>query len=217
MQFIIRIYGRFLHGLKGLAGAFVLTLLFSTPAAASEATDAINTFHADLLTTMQNAKAWGFEVRRDYLAGPVRVTFNSEIMVRLASSSYWKTFSEQQQAELAEAFYQFTLATYASRFKGYSGQEFVTTGETPMKKGRILVSTNLIKSAGDSIQIAYVMYPNADENYQVIDIYLDGKFSELSQRRSEFGPILRDQGFTGLLSLLKEKVIALEAEALSGS
>lgn len=203
--------------MKGLAGAFVLTLVFAQGAVASDATDAIDAFHADLLTAMQNAKAWGFEVRRDYLAEPVRVTFNSQIMVRLASSSYWKSFSEQQQAELSEAFYQFTLVNYASRFKGYSGQEFVTLEETPMKKGRVLVSTELIKSAGDAIQIAYVMYPDGDGNYQVIDVYLDGKFSELSQRRSEFSPILRDRGFTGLLSLLKAKVTSLEAEALNAS
>ena len=213
MNYISRFYGRFSRLLKGLVTAFAFACLFASPANASDATDLVEAFHADLLTTMQNAKAWGFVKRRDYLADPVKVTFNSGIMVRLASGPNWKKFSEEEQADITEAFYQFSLSTYASRFKGYSGQSFVTLEEIPMRKGRVLVSTKLIKAPGDEIEIGYVVYPNGDGNYQVIDVYLDGKHSELAQRRSEFSPIIRDQGFTGLLSLLKQKVLNLEAEA----
>ncbi len=217
MIYIRRIYGRFLNLLKGLVTAFALVCLSASGAAASEATDLVEAFHENLLTTMQNASDWGFEKRRDYLSNPVRITFNSGIMVRLASGPNWKNFSDQQKADLTEAFLQFSLATYASRFKGYSGQEFVTIEEIPMRKGRILVSTKLVKSEGDEIMIGYVVYPNGDGNYQVIDIYLEGKHSELAQRRSEFSPIIRDRGFTGLLSLLKQKVVNLEAEALEAT
>jgi len=201
--------------LKGLAAAFALTMVFAGSAAASEATDLVETFHENLLTTMQNAKAWGFEVRREFLSAPVRDTFNSGIMVRLASGPNWKKFSDQEKADLSEAFYQFSLATYASRFKGYSGQAFVTVEEIPMQKGRVLVSTKLVKEKGEEIMIGYVVYPNGDGKMQVIDVYLEGKHSELAQRRSEFSPIIRDQGFTGLLSLLKQKVVNLEAEAFN--
>lgn len=217
MNFIKRVYGRFLPAVKGLAAAFLLALSLISNAWASEAGDVIDAFHADLLTTMQNAKAWGFETRREFLADPVRDAFDSEIMVRLAAGPNWKTFSETEKADLAEAFYQFSLATYASRFKGYSGQEFVTIEEIPMRKGRILVSTKLVKNENEEVMIGYVMYPEPGGGYQVIDVYLDGKFSELSQRRSEFSPIIRDRGFTGLLSLLKEKVTDLEADALDAS
>jgi len=190
-------------------------MVFAGSAAASEATDLVETFHENLLTTMQNAKAWGFEVRREFLSAPVRDTFNSGIMVRLASGPNWKKFSDQEKADLSEAFYQFSLATYASRFKGYSGQAFVTVEEIPMQKGRVLVSTKLVKEKGEEIMIGYVVYPNGDGKMQVIDVYLEGKHSELAQRRSEFSPIIRDQGFTGLLSLLKQKVVNLEAEAFN--
>lgn len=217
MNFIKRVYGRFLPAVKGLVAAFLLALSLISNASASEAGDVIEAFHADLLTTMQNAKAWGFEARREFLADPVRDAFDSEIMVRLAAGPNWKTFSETEKADLAEAFYQFSLATYASRFKGYSGQEFVTIEEIPMRKGRILVSTKLVKNENEEVMIGYVMYPEPGGGYQVIDVYLDGKFSELSQRRSEFSPIIRDRGFTGLLSLLKEKVSDLEADALDAS
>ena len=184
MNFIKRVYGRFLPAVKGLAAAFLLALCFQSGASASEAGDVIEAFHSDLLTTMQNAKAWGFETRREFLADPVRDAFDSEIMVRLAAGPNWKTFSEAEKADLAEAFYQFSLATYASRFKGYSGQEFVTIEEIPMRKGRILVSTKLVKNENEEVMIGYVMYPEPDGGYQVIDVFLDGKFSELSQRKS---------------------------------
>jgi len=217
MNDIRRFYGRFSMLLKGLAAGFALGVLFAGNAAASEATDLIEVFHENLLTTMQNAKVWGFEKRRDYLSGPVRLTFNSGIMVRLASGPNWKNFSDDERAGLTEAFYQFSLATYASRFKGYSGQAFVTIEEIPMHKGRVLVSTKLLKGDGEEIMIGYVVYAGSGGTLQVIDVYLDGKHSELAQRRSEFSPIIRDQGFTGLLSLLKQKVVNLEAEAINGA
>lgn len=217
-NFFNKVYGTFCALLKGLAFAPLFALLLAGSAFASDATDVINAFHAKLLTTMQNAESWGFEKRREFLAGPIKETFDTATMVRLASTkANWNAFSDQEKADLEDAFYQFTLANYASRFKGYSGQEFVTVDETPMRGGRVLVRTKLIKSEGDEIYLNYVMNPDHDGDMKVVDIYLDGSFSELALRRSEFSPIIRDQGFTGLLSLLKQKVTNLEQEAYGAS
>ena len=114
-------------------------------------------------------------------------------MVRLASTGrYWKTFTPEEQAALGEAFLNFTLSNYASRFKGYSGQEFVTLSEEPMRGTRVMVKTKLLNK-GEEIILNYVLYPDADGGYRVIDVFQRGSVSELAIRKSEFSPILRDQ------------------------
>lgn len=210
------IYGRFCALAKGLALAVALALL-AHPALAGKPAEAITEFHDKLLNTMQHADEWNFEERREYLAPAVKETFNTRVMMRLAASSFWNLFSEEQKESLVDSFHDFTVSTYASRFKGYSGQEFEIVNEQDLKGGRVLVSTNLVKSNGEKIAINYVMMPDGEDGYQVIDIFLEGKVSELSLRRSEFSPILRDKGFTGLVSLLKTKVESLEAEAFGAS
>ena len=187
---------------------WILALLLAFPAvtaaSASEATDVVDAFHGNLLTTMQNAESWGFAQRRDYLAAPVANTFNTETQVRIASSIHWDGFTDAEKAELTKAFYDFTLANYASRFKGYSGQAFVTLGEQPMKRGRVLVLTNLVKPDGEEVALNYVMMPDGGGGYRIVDVQFKGSISELALRRSEFAPIIRDQGFTGLVSMLKQ-------------
>lgn len=214
---IIRVYGTFLPLVKGLALAGLLVFAGATSALSSEATDTIDEFHKNLRVAMLNAELWTYVERRDFLAGPVADTFNAGLMVRLASTGrYWKTFSTEQQAELGDAFLEFTLSNYASRFKGYSGQQFVTLSEEPMRGTRVLVRTKLLNK-DEEILLDYVLYPDAGGGYRVIDVFQKGAVSELAIRKSEFSPILRDQGFTGLLSLLKQMVSKLEREAMNPS
>ncbi len=214
---IKRVYGTFLPLVKGLSLAGLMVFALMSEAFATPATDAIDEFHANLLETMKNAESWGYQKRREFLSGPVAETFNADLMVRLASTKvYWSKFTPEEQAELGRAFLEFTLSNYASRFKGFSGQEFVTLEEAPMRGTRVLVKTKLINGE-EEIHLDYVMYPDADGSYRVIDVFQRGAVSELAIRKSEFSPILRDQGFTGLLSLLKQMVDKLEQEALNPS
>ncbi|MEE8295330.1 MAG: ABC transporter substrate-binding protein [Sphingomonadales bacterium] len=214
---IKRVYGTFLPLVKGLSLAGLMVLALASGALASPATDAIDKFHANLLETMKNAETWGYQKRREFLSGPVAETFNADLMVRLASTGrYWKTFSAEEQAELGQAFLAFTLSNYASRFKGFSGQEFVTVSEEQMRGTRVMVKTKLLNK-GEEIILNYVLYPDPGGGYRVIDVFQRGSVSELAIRKSEFSPILRDQGFTGLLSLLKQMVSKLEQEAINPS
>jgi phospholipid transport system substrate-binding protein len=205
------LYGRFWAAAKGFALA--LALVLAPPAAfASDAADTISVFHETLLTTMRNASKWDYQQRYDYLFPAVEKTFNTRAMMQIASGPYWKSFSEEERAALTDAFTKFTVANYASRFNGYSGQKFVTGSEQPTKNNRVLVHSKLERTKDVPISIDYMMSPEGG-GYRVIDVFLEGKYSELSLRRSEFSPILRDQGFTGLLGLLKTKVERLEADA----
>lgn len=207
-------YGSFFRAATALALAFMMIVAAKPFASASPATDAINAFHEKLLMTMQNSGNWDYHQRYTYLLPAVEKTFNVAVMMQLASSTHWRIFTDEEKLQLVKAFTEFTVANYASRFNGYSGQSFVTVGERSDKNGRVLVQTRLERTKAAPIAIDYMLSPNKDGTFKVIDVFLDGKYSELSMRRSEFSPTLRDHGFAGLLSLLQNKVNHLELDAV---
>ena len=56
-----------------------------------------------------------------------------------------------------------------------------------------------------------------DGAWQISDVYLDGTISQLATQRSEFGAILRRDGFDGLIAALQRKVKFLAGNLASAS
>ncbi|MGC2199162.1 MAG: ABC transporter substrate-binding protein, partial [Stellaceae bacterium] len=56
-----------------------------------------------------------------------------------------------------------------------------------------------------------------DGAWQISDVYLDGAISQLATQRSEFGAILRRDGFDGLIDALQRKVKLLAGNLASAS
>jgi phospholipid transport system substrate-binding protein len=196
--------------LRILAGILVLVAVDPIRAQASTASEVIDTFHKALIHVMQQEDELDYAARRHHLEPLVAGDFDSFFMTRIASGSHWKGFSDQQKAALTDVFREMTLANYASRFHGYSGQRFETLSEKEVRGGRLFVRTRLVKSDGEEVRIDYLMRPK-DKGWLIIDVYVDGKFSELALRRSEFSPIVRDKGYEGLLEVIKTRVADLEA------
>lgn len=191
-------------------GILLLVAVDPIRAEASTASDMVEEFHAALIHVMKAAETMPFAARRGHLEPFVTGKFDSRFMTRVASGSYWRTFSDDQKLELTGAFREMTLANYASRFHGYSGQKFETLSEKEVRGGRLFVRTRLVKSDGTQVRIDYLMREKED-GWKIIDIFLDGKFSELALRRSEFSPIVRDKGYEGLLGVIRTRVAELEA------
>ena len=196
--------------LRILAGILVLMAVDPIRAQASTAGEVIDAFHAALIHVMQKEDEMDYEARRQHLEPFVAGDFDSTFMTRVAAGSHWKGFSDDQKTALTDVFRRLTLANYAARFHGYSGQHFETLSEKEVRGGRLFVRTRLVKADGDEVRIDYLMRPR-EAGWLIIDVYVDGKFSELAMRRSEFSPIVRDKGYEGLLAVIKTKVADLEA------
>ena len=180
-------------------------------ARASTPGDVIDAFHAELIAVMQNAESWDYATRRDKLAPHVTSDFDSAFMSRAAvGPPNWKSFSKEQQGELTATFREFTLANYAARFNGYSGQEFEQVDEQDVRNKFKFVKTRLVKAGSDNVRIDYLMRLKG-EVWVIVDVFLDGTVSELALRRSEFAPVLKKQGYDGLIAMLKAKIADLEA------
>ena len=176
----------------------LLPLLAPLPALAQGAGDPVGVverFHAALLSTMRDAQRLGVRGRFERLAGSMSQGFDLAAMTRIAVGPAWTGFSAPEQQALTEAFARWSIATYASRFDGFSGETFVTQGTQPLPNGDALVRTTLNRTGGqEPVVLSYLV-----RGGRIVDIYLTGTISELASRRSEFASLLR-QGGAGRLT-----------------
>src|SRR6516162_7073126 len=176
-----------------------LALAGRAPAQAAGPEDSVNTFHEILISTMKEGRALG-ESGRYARIEPVILPF----MSRLAIGASWTTLSAAQQKLAIAAFGASISATNADRFDSYSGQRMEVVAQQPSSSG-IIIKTRIVKSNGEPVSLDYAMRQN-DGAWQISDVYLDGTISQLATQRSEFGAILRREGFDGLIVALQRKV-----------
>ena len=160
--------------------------------------------HVSLLAMMKDADTLGFEGRRKYMEPVVAQSFNMPIIAYLSTKYIWKKFNENQRKQMIDALERLSVATYAARFKGYSGESFQVLSEEPATQGSVFVNTELVKADGDVIVLKYLLH-HSDIGWRIIDGYFLGTYSELGRRRSEYLTVFQRAGFEGLLSELEQK------------
>ena len=174
-------------------------LAVDDPAAAS-----IRNFYDTLLATMKRATELGVSGRYDKLAPVIRQTFDFPAMTRIAVGPSWTSIPTEQQSALTDAFARLTIATYASRFDGYSGARFDVEQATEVRGHNRIVRSRLVESDAHITQLSYLTH-EAGAGWKVIDVYLNGTVSELATRSSEFRSVLSSGGADALLASLRER------------
>ena len=164
----------------------------------------IESLHVSLLAMMKDADTLGFEGRRKYMEPVVAQSFNMPIIAHLSTKYIWKKFNENQRKQLIDVLERLGVATYAARFKGYSGESFQVLSEESATQGSVFVNTELVKADGDVIVLKYLLH-RSDIGWRIIDVYFLGTYSELAMRRSEYLTVFQRDGFEGLLSELEQK------------
>ena len=164
-----------------------------------------------LLGTMRDAESLGFQGRYDRLAPVFTAAFQFPYMARVAAGSYWRDLGPEQREQLAGAFAHMSVATYAARFDGYSGQSFKVVETVEQPRGGALVRNRLIKGDGEVVAIDYLLR-EFDGRWRIVDVFLDGTISEIATKRSEYTSILHRDGFAGLLARISSKTAELAAQ-----
>lgn len=197
-----------------LAAGLVLCLCWpSPPAAAAEAapSDIVGRLNAVLMEVMQQADALGFSGRYDRLAPVLSEAFNFPLMARISVGRHWRKLEDSDRDRLVDAFGRMSIATFAARFDGYSGERFEVLGEKPAPRKAILVRNRLIKNDGEAVEINYLL-KTAEGRWRVVDVFLDAKYSELAMKRSEYRSVIKNAGFDELIRSLDQKIADLAAE-----
>ena len=168
----------------------------------------VERLHAALIDVMKDAKALGYEGRRQRLDPVIRAAYDLPLMTEIVMGSAWKSLSQDERSAMVTAFTDWTIANYASRFDGWDGEQFVTGDQADGGRGTVIVHTQLTSKTDKPVALDYRLHKGND-GWRIIDVYADSTISELATRRSEFASVLAQGGLPVLLERLRQRTQAL--------
>ena len=198
----------------------ILALALSTTAGATENSNpakVIEEFHSVLLAVMKEAKSLAAKERYTKLEPAIVMAFDLGFMIRVASGTAWRKASDEHKDHLTKAFRHMSIATYAFRFKDYSGQRFETLKTRDGPRRTKLVHTQIVSPPKNKekrekvVKLTYVT-KNIKGMWKIVDVLLDGGISELSVKHSEYRTILKTKGAGVLATMLNKKADQLIAD-----
>lgn len=189
-----------------LALLVLFTVIAPALAHAASPEERVAKFQADLLEVMKGAETLGVEGRFKKLKPIVSDAFNLPLMAGLSAGEYWKTSTPDQRKRLVDAFSRMSIATLATLFSSYSGEEFNVEGARKGPQNITIVDTKLNSPKREKPVVISYVTRKQEGDWQLIDVIVDGGISELKVRISEYRQPLKKGGIEALISLLNNKV-----------
>lgn len=169
----------------------------------------IRTFSDRLLASMKGGATLGFKGRAEKMRPAVAEAYDMPSMTRSTLGTVATKMSPEEAGKLAEAYSNFSVATYAAQFNEWNGERFEVGEQRPSAGGSVIVPSWLVPKNGDPTQIDYVMRQDQGQ-WRIIDVLFEGTVSQVAVRRSEFGSIFRSKGLSGLIETLEKQTAALD-------
>jgi phospholipid transport system substrate-binding protein len=194
-------------------GCLLFALALALPGAApasilEDARKPVDALYAVLLECLKNADALGLEGRRAKIAPAVQSGYDVPFMAEKILGRHWSALSEADRARWTETFGNLTVATYAERMTGFTGQVFEVLKVEPAQRETAVVYTQVVTPKEPPIAINYRMRQDGNGGWRIVDVYLNGTVSELALRRSEYAAVLQRDGFEKLVASIDEKIRA---------
>ncbi|UCG13490.1 MAG: HpnM family protein [Deltaproteobacteria bacterium] len=183
----------------------VLTLALSPPAVGKPVSHVVENLNHALLGVMKEADQLGFSGRYQRLAPVMTASYDFPFVSRIVVGRYWKQFSQEQKSKFVETFTNLSIATYAGRFDGYSGERFEVVSTEELRHGRQMVKSTLIKPDGEVVHLDYILHQN-ENRWRIINVIANG-VSDLSLKRADYSSFLKTKGFDDLLRALNDKIL----------
>lgn len=184
----------------------VFTLLWPVSSGAGRVTasEVITKFNEVLLETMRKADQIGYQGRYRILEPAINDAFAIPFMATQSVGRYARTLKDEERVLFLRTYTEWTIATYAGRFDGYSGERFETVSESGPENGTVTVLSKIIEPGKDSIDFNYKLR-KMDDRWRIVDIQMSG-VSQLALTRSQFVSVIKERGFDALVAMLKEKI-----------
>lgn len=192
------------------AAVFICVALYPLPGRAEQSgpTKVIQKFNETLLEAMKKADELGYSGRYKLLEPIIQDSFAIPFMAAQSTGRYWKTFKEEERSLFLKTYTDWTIATYAGRFNGYSGERLDLVSESESPQGTVTVISKFTKQNKEEISFHYLLR-KVDGAWRIVDIQISG-VSQLALTRAQFVGVIKDKGFDGLISMLKDKIKGFE-------
>ena len=202
---------------RRLFGALALGALTAVGSGAAKAESgepaaAVQALYDALLEAMKQGEQLGFDGRYQKLEPVIHKVFDIATMCKISVGGYWTEMTTEKKNAVLVAFDKYTVSTYAARFKAFSNQKFEVGATKQVPNERVLVESKIVKADGEPVELNYLFRKTA-EGWQIIDVYLAGAISQLTQMRSEFSEPLQKGGVDALIQQLDAKVKQMQGAA----
>ncbi|MAI80009.1 MAG: hopanoid biosynthesis protein HpnM [Deltaproteobacteria bacterium] len=173
--------------------------------------EAIGRLNEALLEMMMRADELGYSGRYALAAPVIQNTFDTNFMASKSIGSTWRKLQPEERTRWVETFGAYTISSMADRFDGFSGETLKIVGNRPASNDTLVIETILDRPGEDSVGLDYRMRADGS-TWKIIDVYSDGKVSEIALRRSEYASVLRSGGIEGLITAVSGKTQARASE-----
>jgi len=139
------------------------------------------------------------------LEGLIRRGFDLDLTSQLVLGKYWSRASQRQRQEFGRLFAQYLVHSYARHLKAYRVETLEIVSSNPVGKSDFLVETRVEGAEENDSANPVWRLRERDGGFKVIDVHIDGISLALTER-SQFGSVIRRNGFDGMLSTLRKRV-----------
>jgi len=196
-------------GTQILSLCLVMLVLTTTPAFAASGPKAQVEETVEAVIALLKDKSLERDTRRDKIRRLIYARFDFQLMSQRTLSTNWKKASAEQKDRFVRLFSELLEWSYISRIEAYTNEKVEYLGEK-LKKNRAQVDT-FILSGGTEIPINYRLI-NKDDEWFVYDVIIE-QISLISNYRSSYRTIVKNDGIDGLLVQMEQKIAELKASA----
>lgn len=143
--------------------------------------------------------------RRAALRAEIGKIFDFEEMSKRSLGVYWRERTPQEQKEFVELYRDLLERSYSGKIESYTDEKIVYLDEKIENNKFAEVKTRIITSDKKEIPIDYRLYFSG-KDWKVYDVVIEG-VSLVSNYRSQFNKIIRNQSYQELVKRMKSKQI----------
>jgi phospholipid transport system substrate-binding protein len=146
--------------------------------------------------------------RRNRIFKVMEEQFDFGEMAKRSMGTFWQKLSEPEQKEFEVTFSSYLEKSYIMKIEKYTDEKVVFGEEKPKGDKYFTVRTDIVASGSRSIPVEYSLH-DVKGQWMVYDVNIEG-VSLVTNYRSQFGDVIRKEGFRGLMAKLDEKLKKLD-------
>lgn len=129
--------------------------------------------------------------------------FDFERLSARAVGNPWRQATAAQKQALAAEFKTLLIRTYSGTMMSFKNAQVNVRDQAQAKGGDVVVRAEVTPSGGKTVVMDYTL-AKGGKNYRVVDVAVEGQ-SLVTAYRGQFGQIIQQKGFDGLIADLKAK------------
>jgi len=178
------------------------TLAFATASfAESSPTDDIRASVDAIIAILKNEQL-DQAGKRAEIKAVVNKRFDFRAMSQRTLATNWRKVTDEEKNRFVDLFSQLIENSYVGKLDSYTNEKVNYTGEK-VDGRRAVVETIIITTTAD-VPVNYRVYMK-DDQWLVYDVIIEG-VSLISNYRSSYQEIMKNEGFEGLIAKMQEKI-----------